>query len=372
MDRAFRKGIVTVEDVQAVLKMTRSELGLVAPDLKPLQGRGKKAWFRWRDVARCLGQSVATKIHDALAMPEAGPAVSRRWLGGYPDLVAQWHPDRNRELDPATVSFGSQRTVWWKCAEGPDHEWRARVGARTRGDGCPYCAGRRASVTNSLATKRPDVAAEWHPTRNLALTPSDVVWSSATRVWWKCNLGPDHEWKASLNSRTSNETGCPFCANLALSKTNSLARVAPAVAAQWMAAKNAPYTPDTVVAASTRRFYWKCPEGRDHIWRQAPSNRVKRGIGCPFCKGRQASVTNSLAKRYPRLIPEWDKTRNGPLTPKQVTCGSHRMVHWQCRVNSRHRWQASVLNRTSKASGCPYCAGRKHAPSARTPRAQTR
>ena len=52
--------------------------------------------------------------------------------------------------------------VWWKGARG--HEWVAPVCNRLRqyGAGCPYCAGRRLlRGFNDLATKFPDVAAEW-------------------------------------------------------------------------------------------------------------------------------------------------------------------------------------------------------------------
>jgi hypothetical protein len=30
-----------------------------------------------------------------------------------PELVAAWHPTKNKPLTPEDVSFGSHRTVWW-------------------------------------------------------------------------------------------------------------------------------------------------------------------------------------------------------------------------------------------------------------------
>jgi len=67
------------------------------------------------------------------------------------------------------------------------------------------------SVTNSLATQNPDIAAEWHPTKNGDLTPDQVVAGSAKRVWWKCPQGLDHEWPATLVNRTDKDRGCPYC-----------------------------------------------------------------------------------------------------------------------------------------------------------------
>jgi len=63
-------------------------------------------------------------------------------------------------------------------------------------------------VTNSLATQYPELATEWHPTKNGNLTPSDVVAGSHKKVWWKCAKGPDHEWEAALRNRTGLNRGC--------------------------------------------------------------------------------------------------------------------------------------------------------------------
>ena len=86
-------------------------------------------------------------------------------LSDFADIAAQWHPTRNGTLTPDQIVAGSHRKVWWKCSEGPDHEWATQLSSRTdSGTGCPYCSGKKLSVTNSLASLRPDLAAQWHPT----------------------------------------------------------------------------------------------------------------------------------------------------------------------------------------------------------------
>src|SRR5580658_613687 len=72
--------------------------------------------------------------------------------------------------------------------------------------------------------------AEWHLTKNGDLFPDEVSYGSPKRIWWKCSKGPDHEWCASATNRTSRPRGCPFCANRAVSVTNSLASLAPEMA----------------------------------------------------------------------------------------------------------------------------------------------
>ena len=131
-------------------------------------------------------------------------------LRKYPDILAQWHPTKNGDLSPDQVVAGSHQKAWWKCPKGPDHEWEATLSNRTRGTGCPCCAGQMVSVTNSLASLYPDLATHWHPTKNSDLTPDQVVVGSGKKCWWKCPEGPDHEWEATLDSRNRG-SGCPRC-----------------------------------------------------------------------------------------------------------------------------------------------------------------
>ena len=57
-----------------------------------------------------------------------------------PDVASEWNYDKNEDLTPYDVTYGSGQVVWWvgsKC----NHEWRAVVYSRTGKDknGCPIC-----------------------------------------------------------------------------------------------------------------------------------------------------------------------------------------------------------------------------------------
>ncbi len=129
----------------------------------------------------------------------------------YPQIAATWDTEKNAPLQPDEVTTHSHRRVWWRCSKG--HSYRAPIVARTyKQNGCPYCAGRKVLPGfNDLATLRPELAAQWHPTLNENLTPEMVTYGSNQQVWW---LGPcGHTWKASIKHRTSKDaTGCPVCA----------------------------------------------------------------------------------------------------------------------------------------------------------------
>ena len=119
----------------------------------------------------------------------------------------------------------------------------------------PQDAVARALISQAV---RPDVAAQWDAQKNHPLTPHDVLVNSHVRVHWRCTAGPDHAWSSILRFRTSTKhtKACPFCVNRRLSVTNSLATVAPAVAATFDAARNAPLTAADVVAVTTRPYYF--------------------------------------------------------------------------------------------------------------------
>ena len=55
-------------------------------------------------------------------------------------------------LDPRELTHGSGKKVWWKCSKG--HEWKAACCSRTRGNGCPYCAGKKVCKDNYNLKKK--------------------------------------------------------------------------------------------------------------------------------------------------------------------------------------------------------------------------
>jgi predicted Zn-ribbon and HTH transcriptional regulator len=133
-----------------------------------------------------------------------------------PDLVAELHPARNRDMDPEAVAVESHLKAWWRCG-ACGHEWQATITNRTnRGSGCPRCSLQKRARTQSrvplersLAARRPDLVLELHPTRNVDLDPREIGARSSKTVWWQCKTC-GYEWQAVIANRTHG-TGCPAC-----------------------------------------------------------------------------------------------------------------------------------------------------------------
>jgi very-short-patch-repair endonuclease len=125
-------------------------------------------------------------------------------------FINEWNYKKNYPLTPESFSTKSSQKVWWLCHKG--HEWESRIFSRTILEtNCPFCCGIKVSKENNLKFLYPEIAKEWHPTKNGNFKPEDVTKSSNKKVWWLCDKG--HEWQAAVFNRTKErrKKNCPFC-----------------------------------------------------------------------------------------------------------------------------------------------------------------
>ena len=264
-----------------------------------------------------------------------------------PDLANSWHPTKNGTLKPTDVTRGCDKKVWWRCEK--NHEWEAVISSRSAGCGCPYCSNQRLLVGyNDLATVHPQIASEWHPTKNENTTPQDIISGSNKKYWWQCKKG--HGWEAAVSSRVGGN-GCPYCANQKLLVGyNDLATLYPKLASEWHPTKNGKLKPEDIVAGSNKKYWWKCELG--HEWEVGVSVRMS-GNNCPYC-GSQKLLKgyNDLQTLNPKLAAQWHPTLNGDLTPSDFISGSNKKAWWIC--ENKHEWYAQIGSR-NKGAGCMAC-----------------
>ncbi len=279
-----------------------------------------------------------------------------------PALAKELHPTKNGIITPSTISVRTSKKVWWICPLG--HEYDASVDKRMAGQGCPYCANKRIIIGfNDLYTKRPEIAKEWDYEKNEGLTPKDVVPGSNKKVWWICFVC-GNSFQAIIADRTVRNNGCPVCAKQKrvntrikkLTQNNSLDDDKDLIK-DWDYEANYPKTPKDYTPRSNASVYWKC-----HICNYQLKSTIlnkSRKNGCPACSNRVVIAgRNDLATTNPELAKEWHPTKNGDLTPSQVSRGSGKMVWWLCPMG--HEYQATVLTRKGgHGTGCPICYNRR-------------
>lgn len=272
----------------------------------------------------------------------------------YPEIAVEWHSTKN-DISPEKIGEGSSKKVWWKCKNG--HEWQTTVYARTANHvQCPYCSGNKLNKENSFGEKFPELAKQWHPTKNNPLTPYDFFPSSKEKIWWTCVDFPEHEWQTQIKTRTETSGGCPICArSKPFNKLLPLTEYNPELASEWHDTKNGDLTPDKFSAGSTKKVWWQCKNNPQHEWQATIGNRATKGRGCPYCGGSKAGTNNSLDILYPELAKEWHPTKN-ELPASEITPGSKRYAWWRCSINPEHEWESYVFNRVRGDGNCPICA----------------
>jgi rubrerythrin len=355
--------------------------GLTPAGLGPHSNR--RCWWRcacgneWqttvanRTAKRARGCRSCSSTQRWLKPPTDGQTLAHL----FPDLAREWKECTTRpELTSETTRPGSHARVRWVCRDC-GHEWEAEVRKRTSPPcgGCPPCAYRRVGEAQrkpdpgkSLASLRPDVAAEWHPTLNLPLRPTDVRFASGQNVWWQCASG--HVWETKVAQRTTGkQTQCPECSlrqKHLPDKGLSLAELHPMIAAEWDIERNPGVTPATVKPGSARKVWWRCPEC-GYSYQASVGSRALKGTGCEPCSYRtrgpligKPKAGESLAERFPDIAAQWHPSKNGNRHPGEVKAGSDMTAWWVCERG--HTWKTPVFTRTGpRKYGCPEC---KHLP----------
>ena len=210
------------------------------------------------------------------------------------DLLTEWDNEKNVELTPHDIGYGSVKKVWWICSEG--HSYDSKVNSRTgNNSGCPYCSHQRMKTGyNDLQTIYPEEAKYWDIEKN-GIAPDQVIAGSHKKAWWKCEKG--HSWEATINSKIRDHH-CPYCSGrLVIKGETDLETLFPELVEEWNYEKN-DMLPSEVSTSSSRKVWWKCKKcGRE--WKALISNLTRdngdTGSGCPQC-------TKELSVSFPEKV----------------------------------------------------------------------
>ena len=358
-------------------------------------GSKKKVWWKCQK-----GHSYEAQIKNRVSGNGCSYCAGKKVLKGYNDLAtfypqvaAEWNYKRNGDLTPATVTFASNKKVWWKC-KNCGGEYESYINNRTRKDvGCPYCAGQKVLAGyNDLQSQSPDLAAEWS-NKNI-IKPTEVTKYSKKKVYWVCPLGHD-DYLMSIQQR-SNRQGCPICAQQ--SQTSF-----PEQAIYFYLKQAFPDTvnrhifenreidifiPSKNIGIEYNGYFshkkkakkdilkkeffktmgitlfvvkeYKYTEEKEHadfyIHERTTFNDLTRLIN-DIIKSLDIDISvdvdcsrdsiaiknqyvilrreNSIAAVRPDLVERWDYEKNGSITPEMVTLGTGQRFYWKCKICNR-------------------------------------
>lgn len=120
-----------------------------------------------------------------------------------PELADEWDAENNPiGIKPHQLPAFSNKEYAWVCKNG--HSYIATPTMLTRRQyRCTVCA--------SFGFNYPELAAEWHPTKNGKSTPYDYLVFSQAVVWFLCPHC-NHEYQSRIAARVKRKSSrCPFC-----------------------------------------------------------------------------------------------------------------------------------------------------------------
>lgn len=122
------------------------------------------------------------------------------------------------------MSFGSNIKVWWlliftdsKTNKTFHFEWERQICEQVKNNTCPYLLNQKIMIGfNDLITTHPDIAKQWHPTKNNGLYAHDFTAISEKKVWWLLPYDDprtgnhfNFEWQDTISYRAKNKN-CPY------------------------------------------------------------------------------------------------------------------------------------------------------------------
>lgn len=281
----------------------------------------------------------------------------------HPELRATW--DENKNGDMKKYFSGEKYEAWWKCPKVEHHSYQMSCNHKTdptRLGECTICSHNiicPVDACNSVWATHPELRNEWNDLNGDIKT---FFYGTRDMLSWICPIVPHHEWRMTLNSRTSsNCLGCTICSNSIICPVdacNSLYKspVHKYLRKEWDYSKND--SMKNYFPCSNNRMAWLCPKVDCHKYSAKISDRTSdKETGCPICRGLKICPTdqcNSIYNLFPELRKEWDVDNVKDM--KAYPVGSNKIVSWICSIDGKTKWNARIASRTSSGNlGCINC-----------------
>lgn len=318
-------------------------------------GTEYKAW--WVDSEGNEWQSavnVRCRNEKANGIPSKKLIVGKNDLATLnPALASEWNYERNGQLQPCDVMPHTDAKVWWKCYKG--HEWQAYISSRTSGRGCPECNKER-------NTSFPEQAIFFY----IKLLFPNAVNRYLTDNGYEIDIflpceKIGIEFDGDYYHQNSKKQKIDYSKNEALKKAGiPLIRVAERKA---IIPDNTEYVIHyDAIKNGIRNFDGTLKEIIALISSLTSCSydidiNVERDTIKIWEQYIESEKENSITKKNPALLEEWNFQKNGSLRPEYISYASNKKVWWKCK-DCGYEWKAPPSRRV-KGSSCPVCSGNK-------------
>ena len=145
-------------------------------------------------------------------------SIAQYILDNFPDkdLYEVWDKNKNGDVNPWKIDFGSDKKIWVKCQEKDYHDsYEISCFNFSKGVRCPYCVGKKIHPKDSLGQFIIDNYGEkflwsvWSDKNKKS--PFDIAPNSKEKIWWKCIKNKHDDYLRTCTNSFACEFRCPKC-----------------------------------------------------------------------------------------------------------------------------------------------------------------
>ena len=280
----------------------------------------------------------------------------------HPDLIKEWDFKKNKTCTPEQVTFGSSNYVWWRCES--DHSWQSYIYNRTKGSCCPTCNSEfktsfpELSLFYYLKFLFPD--AENRKQFYFTTQPTEAdIWIPSLKLVIEVDGYEFHKNKFTQDSqknKTFNDKSFNVLRVREIFKDKYLPHFEStdklfSFDYKFNSHANLAFMISSIIEQISILL-------KINISLMVDENLLKtdeisiRNLGYYLIKKR------SLNSLYPEIAKLWHPSKNGNLTPENISPHSCKRVWWICPKG--HEFQTSVHSRIKGSiSSCIYCSNQK-------------
>lgn len=268
-------------------------------------------------------------------------ATPQNSITRFPNLVSEFHLEKNGRLDIRKITRGSTRKLWWKCVNG--HEWQASPNMRTRGEGCPHCHKKHSDIEIRIWAEAKAVFGDARWSEKINGIEVDVYLPSLSlgievdgSYWHRNKTDKDKEKnrilagmgvelirlrEKPLSLISENDVGCTVGEDRLMVVKRIFKKI----------------------AAIKGIDIWWYLQGTSFV---AEEEYHKKTAEVQF-------PSKSVIDTNPELVSEWNVEKNKGITLKSFAFRSNKKVWWKCA--NGHEWQAVIADRTRGWGNCIHC-----------------
>lgn len=260
-----------------------------------------------------------------------------------PRLAKEWNYEKNDGLKPSDVTYGSGKIVWWKCKNG--HDYKKRIDARRKGQGCPICSRRRR--TSSREQTIFYYVKKVYP--DAINTYKDIFTGSMELDIYIPSIQVGIEYDGRQYHTKQKETTDQRKYHVCQENNITLIRFSESPKGYDESYADIEYD---VLDGSIKHLEASLSKLFKYLNKSVDIDIIRDRL--EILEYLEA-LDISLLSENPAIAAEWDYEKNSGLRPEHFHNGSNERVWWLCK-QCNHSWKASIAERTKNKTGCPKCS----------------